>query len=262
MFMDLVRFNNVTLGSKRRAILSNLSFSIYEGEFFGIVGGGRSGKTTLLRALLGILKPTRGEIAVHVRAGEAGELLPEGGYVNLADTPGVMRFGYVPQRDSVDEVFPLTVRDIVLMGRQAELGPLHWPTMHDRDLAEKKLAQVGISEMAGQRYRALSGDQKQRVLIARALAAEARVMVLDEPVDGMSQEDRRAMVKLLAQMNAEKGTTVIYATRRSDELSAVAQRLMLLQAGSARIGLVDEILGDSGETAKRRHDETAQQTES
>jgi ABC-type Mn2+/Zn2+ transport system ATPase subunit len=259
--MDLVRFNNVALGYKRRAILSNLSFSVYEGEFFGIIGGSRSGKTTLLRALLGILKPTRGEIVVHVRAGEAGALLPEGGYVNLADTPGTMRFGYVPQRDSVDEAFPLTVRDIVLMGRHAELGPLRWPTAHDRDLADKKLAQVGISELADQRYRALSGDQKQRVLIARALATEAHVMVLDEPADGMSQEDRRAIAGLLAQIHAEKGTTVIYATRRSDELSAVAQRLILLQAGSARVGPADEILGVSGETAKRRHDETVRPAE-
>jgi len=260
--MDLVRFNNVALGYKRRAVLSNLSFSVYEGEFFGIIGGSRSGKTTLLRALLGILKPMRGEITIHVRAGEAGALLPEGGYVNLADTPGTMRFGYVPQRDSIDEAFPLTVRDVVLMGRNAELGLLRWPTAHDRDLVEKKLAQVGISELAGQRYRALSGDQKQRVLIARALAAEAHVMVLDEPADGMSQDDRRAIAQLLAQIRAKKGTTVIYATRRSDELSAVAQRLMLLQAGSARVGLAKDILGTPEETVKKQQDKTVRLTES
>ena len=256
--MDLVRFNDVALGCKRRVVLSNLNFSIYEREFFGIVGGGRSGKTTLLRALLGILKPTSGEIVVHVRAGEAGALLPEGGYVDLADTPGAMRFGYVPQRDSVDEVFPLTVRDIVLMGRHAELGPLHWPTAYDRDLVEKKLAQVGIPEMAGQRYRALSGDQKQRVLIARALAAEARVIVLDEPADGMSQKDRRAIVELLEKIHVENGTTMIYATRRSDELSAVAKRLMLLQVGSARVGLANEVLDVSGKAENRRQNGAVQ----
>jgi len=248
--MDLARFDNVTLGYKRRAVLSNLNFAIREGEFFGIVGGSRSGKTTLLRAMLGILKPTRGEIVVHVRAGEAGAMLPDGGYVNPSDTPGAVRFGYVPQRDSIDDVFPLAVREIVLMGRQTALGPLQWPTARDRDLAEKNLAQVGLSEVAGQRYRTLSSDQKQRVLIARALTAEPRVMVLDVPLDGVSQENRRAIVELLARMHAENRTTVIYATRRSEELSGSAERLMLLQAGAARVGPADEILDATRAAAK------------
>jgi ABC-type Mn2+/Zn2+ transport system ATPase subunit len=258
--MDFARFDKVTLGYKRRAVLSHLSFSIYEGEFFGIVGGGRSGKTTLLRALLGILKPQSGEIVVHVRPGEAGAILPEGGYVDLSDTPGVMCFGYVPQRDSIDEVFPLTVRDIVVMGRQAALGPFRRPSAHDHDLVAQKLALVGLSEIIDQPYRALSSDQKQRVLVARALAAEARVMVLDEPVDGMSQENRRTMVKLFAEMHAQNGTTIIYATRRAEELCVAAQRILLLQAGSGRLELVEQVLGATGKTADRQRGDTMRPT--
>lgn len=248
--MDLVRFDNVIISDRRRAVLSNLSFAIREGEFFGIVGGGRSGKTTLVRAMLGIVKPASGEIIVHVRAGEAGPMLPDGGYVNPSDTPGALRFGYVPQRDSIDEVFPLTVREIVLMGRHAALGLLQKPTTHGRDLAEKKLALLGLSDLAGKRYRTLSSDQKQRVLIARALATELRVMVLDEPADGVSQENRRAIMELLARMHAENSVTVIYATRRSYELSGTAERLMLLQAGTARIGSAAEILEIAESTAR------------
>ena len=256
--MDFVRFDKVTLGYKRRPVLSNLNFSIYEGEFFGIVGGGRSGKTTLLRALLGILKPQSGEIVVHVRPGEAGTVLPEGGYVDLSDTPGVMRFGYVPQRDSIDEVFPLTVRDIVLMGRQAVLGSLRRPSTQDHGLVEKELALMGLAENADQPYRTLSSDQKQRVLIARALVAEARVMVLDEPAAGMSRENCHTVVKLFAEVHAQHATTVICATRRVEELSAAVQRILLLEDGSGRVGLMQEISGATSKAADRGRDDTVQ----
>lgn len=256
--MDFARFDKVTLGYKRRAVLSNLSFSIYEGEFFGIVGGGRSGKTTLLRALLGILKPQSGEIVVHVRPGEAGTVLPEGGYVNLADTPGVMRFGYVPQRDSIDEVFPFTVRDIVMMGRQAALGPLRRPSAHDHDFVDKKLELLGLSQIMDRPYRALSSDEKQRALMARALVAEARVMVLDEPAAGMSQENCHTMVKLLTEMHTQNTTTIIYATRRAEELSAASSRVLVLDAGSGRVELMEEVLGATRQAADRRRDGTVQ----
>src|SRR5207249_783232 len=129
-------FHNVTLGYRRKVVLSNLNFSIHEGEFFGIVGANGSGKTTIFRALLGILKPMQGQIISHVPSnGKKGDL----------------RFGYVPQRDFIDEVFPLTAGDIVLMGRYGVLGPLQWPKASDRLLAEQKLAQVGIGELAGKR---------------------------------------------------------------------------------------------------------------
>jgi manganese/zinc/iron transport system ATP- binding protein len=240
--MDFARFDKVTLNYKRRPVLSGVSFSIYEGEFFGIVGGGRCGKTTLLRALLGILKPQSGEIVVHVRPGEAGTILTEGGFVNLADTPGVIRFGYVPQRDSIDEVFPFTVRDMVRMGRLAALGAFHRPTEHDDDVVLEKLQMVGLSESIDEPYRDLSNDQKQRVLIARALAVDARVLVLDEPVEGMNQENRRAMVKLFAELHSQNGITIIYATRRAEELSATAPRILLLKDGTARVGKMEQVL--------------------
>ncbi len=248
--MDFARFDKVTLNYKRRPVLSNLSFSVYEGEFFGIVGGGRSGKTTLLRALLGILKPQSGEIVVHVRPGEAGALLLEGGYVNLADTPGVMRFGYVPQRDSIDEIFPFTVREIVRMGRLAALGAFHRPTDHDDDVVLEKLEAVGLTENIDKPYRDLSNDQKQRVLIARALAVDARVMVLDEPVEGMNQENRRAMVKLIAEMHSQNGITIIYATRRAEELSATALRILFLKDGTAQVGKMEQVLQATAKSAE------------
>jgi ABC-type Mn2+/Zn2+ transport system ATPase subunit len=232
--MDLLRFDNVTLGYWRQPVLMNLNFSIRDGEFFGIVGAGGSGKTTLLRALLGILKPKQGEISVHVRVGESA-LLPEGGYVNLTQTPGAVRFGYVPQRDAIDEVFPLTAREFVTMGRQSQVQALQNLTARDHEFVSQQLAQVGLADVATRKYRELSSDQQQRLLLARALSAETHMLVLDEPAEGMSLENRRVTLDLLAKLHDEKETTVIYATRRADDLPAAAERRLVLEAGTGRV---------------------------
>ena len=239
--MDFARFDKVTLGFKRRPVLRDLSFSIYEGEFFGIIGAGRSGKTTLLRGLLGILKPQHGEIVVHVRPGEAGTILPEGGFVNLADTPGVMRFGYVPQRDSIDETFPLSVREMVRLARLVALGAFHRPSKHDEDVVLEKLELVGLAGNADDAYRKLSTDQKQRVLLARALATESRVLVLDEPVEGMTQENRLTTVKLLGELHSRNTATVIYATKRVEELPPAVRRVFSLRSGSGETVSLKEV---------------------
>ncbi len=238
---DLIRFDNVTLGYRQRVVLRDLNFSIRTGEFFGIVGANGSGKTTILRALLGILRPLRGGVLVQIESGQY-DALPEGGWCDLTTTPGALRFGYVPQRGFLDEVFPLSARDVVAMGRYGLLGLLEWPGQRDRQLVAEALAHVGLSELAGQRFGDLSGGQKQRVLIARALASEARVLVLDEPTDGMDLEGQRGIMDLIARLQAEMGVTVVYVTHRLNELGNAAQRLLLLHEGAVRIGPVEEIL--------------------
>jgi ABC-type Mn2+/Zn2+ transport system ATPase subunit len=219
----LVQFKEVVLGYRRTAILTNLSFSIQEGEVFGIVGANGSGKTTILRAMLGILAPMKGEI-------------------RFAGGNERMRFGYVPQRAVIDEMFPLSARDIVLMGRYGMLPPGRRPTSRDRAAAEQQLAHVGIAELANNRFRDMSGGQKQRTLIARALAAEARVLLLDEPTDGMDLEGREAILGLVTALRAKNNVTVVYVTHRLDELANTAQRLLLLHDGRVRVGTVAELL--------------------
>lgn len=238
---ELIQFQDVTLGYRRKVVLANLNFSIYEGEFFGIVGANGSGKTTILRALLGILKPMNGEIIANVAPSDAGALTTDGGRVDLSSSAGAIRFGYVPQRDSIDEIFPLRACDIVLMGRYGVLGPLQWPKAHDHKIAEQKLAQVGIGDLAHRRYSELSGGQKQRVLIARALATEARVLAFDEPTNGMDLEGERAIMELIAKLRAESGVTVLFVSHMLNLIANAADRLMLLHEGQMRIGSVEEI---------------------
>jgi ABC-type Mn2+/Zn2+ transport system ATPase subunit len=219
----LIEFKDVCLGYRRRVVLDNLSFAIPEGEFFGIVGANGSGKTTMLRAMLGILAPIRGHIEY-----DGGERR--------------MRFGYVPQRAFVDELFPLTALEIVLMGRYGLLRPGRRPTTHDREVAQRQLEHVGLGDIARKRFRDMSGGQKQRTLFARALAAEARVLLMDEPTDGMDLEGQQAILDLIRRLRDESGVTIVYVTHRLNELANSAQSLLLLHEGQVRVGAVDELL--------------------
>jgi len=238
---DLICFDNVTLGYRRRVVLRELRFTIRAGEFFGIVGANGSGKTTILRALLGILRPLHGHVLVQVAPG-AHDALPEGGWCDLSATPGALPFGYVPQRGFLDEIFPLTARDVVTMGRYGAIGLFARPGARDRELVEQALAQVGMIDRAELQFGDLSGGQKQRALIARALASEARVLVLDEPTDGMDLEGQQGIMDLIARLQTEMGVTIVYVTHRLNELGNAAQRLLLLHEGTVRIGPVEELL--------------------
>ena len=220
---SLIEFDGVTLGYRGHVVLRDLRFSIGEGEFFGVVGANGSGKTTMLRAMLGILAPLSGRIL----------------YDGAAER---IRFGYVPQRAHIDEMFPLTAREIVLMGRYGLLGPGRRPSADDRRTAERQLEHVGLGGMADKRFRDMSGGQKQRTLFARALVAEARILLMDEPTEGMDIEGQQAILELIAQLRAETGVSVVYVTHRFNELADSADRLLLLHEGSVRVGPVDELL--------------------
>jgi len=219
----LIEFRDVTLGYRRHVVLSGLSFAIGEGEFFGIVGANGSGKTTILRAMLGIISARAGRIEYEGREQR-------------------LRFGYVPQKAHIDELFPFTAREIVLMGRYGLLPPGTRPTDDDRRVAEEQLEHVGIGALAGKRFRDMSGGQKQRTLFARALAAEARVLLMDEPTEGMDLEGQQAILELIARLRAESGVTVVYVTHRLNELADSAERLLLLHEGQVRAGPVEELL--------------------
>jgi ABC-type cobalamin/Fe3+-siderophores transport system ATPase subunit len=240
----VIEFQNVTVGYRRPrcVVLSGLSFSIFEGEFFGIVGANGSGKTTLLRAMLGVLPPLDGEILCRVSGLEAGQGVSEGRRVVVGAGVAGLSFGYVPQRDTIDEIYPLTVREVTLMGRYGALAATDRPSGRDHRLVESCLEQVGAAELAERSYRDLSGGQKQRVLIARALAAQTRVLALDEPTTGMDLEGECAVMELVRRLQAESGVTVVLVSHRLDLLANAAQRLMLLHEGKVRIGTVGELL--------------------
>jgi len=216
----LVTFDHATLAYGHRVILSDLSFSIPEGDFLGIVGPNGAGKTTILRAILRTLRPTVGT-------------------VNHAQN---IRFGYVPQRDQVDYNFPLKVRDVVMMGRYDHVGLGRRPSMRDREMADAALEHVGIVHLADQLLTSLSGGQRQRALIARALVGEPTLLILDEPTNGMDLVSTTQILGLVRELHERDGITVLMVSHALNEVANYVERIALVVNGGFRIGTVDEIM--------------------
>ncbi len=219
----LVSFDNATLGYGRRVVLSGLTFAIPEGDFLGIVGPNGSGKTTVLRAILKSLKPIEGSVS-HA--------------ANL-------RYGYVPQRDQVDYIFPLKVVDVVLMGRYDRIGLGRRPSEADREMAYAALDHVGIRDLADRPLNALSGGQKQRTLIARALVGQPNVLILDEPTNGMDLVSTTQILGLVRELHERDGLTVLMVSHALNEVSNYVERIALVMNGGFRIGTVEEIMSSS-----------------
>jgi len=219
----LVRFDQATLGYGRQAVLRDISFSIAEGDFLGLVGPNGSGKTTILRALLGTHPPQSGTVTV---------------------APG-LRFGYVPQRDQVDYAFPLTALDVVLMGRYDRIGLGRRPGREDREHARHALEQVGIGDLAGRPLRNLSGGQRQRTLVARALAGQPNLLVLDEPTNGMDLVSTTQILGLVRDLHERSGITVLMVSHALNEVANYVERIAMVMEGAFRIGSVDEIMNET-----------------
>lgn len=201
-----IEFRSVTLAYDRTAAVRDASFSVARGAFTGIVGPSGAGKTTLLRAMLGAVPQTRGAVTVLGAAVHGGP--PRG-------------IGYVPQIQTVDWSFPVTVNEVVLLGRAMRSGPWPWPRRQDTHDARRVLDRLGIGHLGRRHIRDLSGGQQQRVFLARALLADPRILLLDEPTSGVDIKTRDEILHLLAEINAD-GVTIVLTTH---ELNAVAAHL-------------------------------------
>jgi ABC-type Mn2+/Zn2+ transport system ATPase subunit len=220
----LIEFQNVTLGYGRKIVLKGITFSVDAGEYFGLVGPNGAGKTTLVRAILGTLRPLEGEVRVH--------------------PPGdrQVRFGYVPQRETIDRVMPYTVREVVMMARYRSLGWFRSPGGRDREIVRQSLAHVSIEGLEGRIFKDLSGGQKQRVLIARALAAEPDVLILDEPTNGMDLSSRLSILDLIQRLHEEGKLTVIMVSHLLDDVANHVKKIAVVEQNFFEVGKVDDVL--------------------
>ena len=176
---------DLDFGYDGRPVLSAVTLAIPDGDFVCVVGPNGSGKTTLLKLALGLLRPTSGEITVFGQRPERAR----------------HRIGYVPQHAHLDPLFPVSALDVVLMGRLGlgtGLGP--W-RRRDREAARAALAEVGLADHADRHFSALSGGQKQRTLIARSLAGEPELLLLDEPTAGLDAHVEEGFLRLLESLN-------------------------------------------------------------
>lgn len=186
--MAILTANELAVGYERQPVLKNINFQIEEGDYFCIVGENGSGKTTLMKTILGLLPPVEGSI-------EVGQ--------------GLMKnqIGYLPQQSDVQRGFPATVYEIVLSGCQNSLKGFFY-SKTQKKMALENIEKMGISHLKNKCYRQLSGGQQQRVLLARALCATTKVLLLDEPVAGLDPNVTKEMYELIGQLNSQ-GLTVI-----------------------------------------------------
>ncbi len=189
----LLRVSHLSLRYDGVNALENLNFEIEPGERVAVVGPNGAGKSTLLKIIAGVLKPSEGSIDIYGH-----------------EPSGHICIGYVPQRNQVDWNFPVTVRDVVMMGRIGKLGLFHNPTRYDWEIVQQALETVSITPLANRLIHQLSGGQQQRMFIARALAQEAELLLLDEPLTGLDLTTQEDIFRILEILQT-KGVTVLLA---------------------------------------------------
>jgi len=209
--MALLTCENVTLGYDGHAVLSGVSFEVCAGDYLCIVGENGSGKTTMMKTILGLQKPLSGKIT-------------------FGDGLSQTEIGYLPQQTIVQKDFPATVREIVLSGCQARSGKRFFYNKEEKRLAARNMERMDLIPLAGRCYRELSGGQQQRVLLTRALCATRKLLVLDEPVSGLDPKVTQEMYALIRRMNQEEGITILMISH--DIAAAVQEATHILHVGT------------------------------
>ena len=209
--------------------LKAINLEIEDGEFLGLIGPNGSGKTTLIKVILGLLKPDRGRVTVFGsppdKLGRARSLI-----------------GYVPQRSQSDWSFPISVLDVVMMGRYGRIGLFRRPSSVDEEIALKSLEAVQMREYARRHLAQLSGGQQQRVMIARALAAEPRLLLLDEPAAGVDIHGEEQFYGLLKELKEKHGLTIVVVTHDIAVVSSHVEKLACLNQTLYIHASPDEVL--------------------
>lgn len=205
-------------------VLWDITFDIPQGHLVGIVGPNGAGKSTLIKTSLGLLKPISGKIE----------------FFGLPLKDVRRRVAYVPQRQSVDWDFPITVRDLVLMGRYGRLGLFHWPRKADWAAADRYLEMVGMEPYADRQISQLSGGQQQRVFIARALLQEADIYFMDEPFAGIDLASEKVIMSILSRLKSE-GKTVFVVHHDLNTVESYFDWAILLNMHLIACGPVHEV---------------------
>jgi manganese/zinc/iron transport system ATP- binding protein len=222
--LPALRVFQLSVNYDRTPALWDVSLEISPGKLVGIIGPNGSGKTTFLKAALNLVKPLSGKIEFFG--------------MPLSKVRG--RIAYVPQRETVDWDFPITVRDLVLMGCYGKLGLFRWAGNKERSAAEQCLESVGMASFADRQISQLSGGQQQRVFIARALLQDADVYFLDEPFAGIDGATETVIVSLLRQLIAQ-GKTIFVVHHDLDAVKEYFDTLIMLNMRLVACGAVDEV---------------------
>src|SRR5215208_1389273 len=202
------------------AALEDITFHLHAGERVAVVGPNGAGKSTLFKVVSGVLQPNAGEVNIFGSRPD--------GHICIA---------YIPQRSQVDWNFPVSVADVVMMGRSAKLGPLNWPHKKDWEHVQRALETVELTNLSARQISQLSGGQQQRMLIAQ----EAELMLMDEPLTGLDTPSQEGLLDLLDTLKNQK-VTVMVATHDLDQAARHFDRIMLLNHQIVAFGNPSDVL--------------------
>lgn len=219
-----LELNDVTVFYGATPALENVTAHLHAGDQVAVVGPNGAGKSTLFNVIAGITRPQRGNVRIYG-----------------SRPTGHICVGYVPQRNRIDLRFPVTVRDVVMMGRVGKMGLFRWPSRADRKLVDGALEQVGMAPLAKRQIGELSGGQQQRVFLARALAQEAELLLLDEPLTGLDLPSQQAILTILGDLRAQ-GITTLVATHDLNDAAEQFPLMWLLNRRMIAQGTPAEVL--------------------
>ncbi len=220
----ILHIHDLTVAYRQRVVLWDVDIELPPQSLVGVIGPNGAGKSTLLKAILGLLPTLSGEITLH------GKPLRKSG----------QRIGYVPQRETVDWDFPVTVADVVLMGTYAEVGWFRRPGAAQRQQAKRAMERVGIADLAERPLSQLSGGQQQRVFLARALAQQADVYLMDEPMAGVDAKTERAIFEILRELR-DAGSLIVVIHHDLRSVNEYFDRIVLLNTRVVAQGPTAEV---------------------
>lgn len=221
--MAAIILDRVTVSYNEEPVLDDLTFVVEEGEFWAIVGPNGTGKTTLVKTILGLLKPRSGTVYVF-------------GCPVQKVCPHRKQISYVPQSDISDPNFPVTSLDVVLTGIYGQLGLFRRPSKRDREKALALLEEVGLLEYADYPFGRLSGGQRRRVMIARALMGDPKALILDEPTQGVDVASQEKLVDLIEDLYQKKSIPILFVTHNVNPILHLIQKVVLLGVRRHKVG--------------------------
>jgi len=222
MDLPIVTTQSLACGYGGQAVVRGLDVAVRTGDFYALIGVNGSGKSTFIKTLVGLLKPVAGQMSFAAAGGS------------------VPSIGYIPQSEKLDSIFPISVEEVVVMGTYAFLGPGRRVKREHRRGGLEALRRMGVGDLGPRRFSELSGGQKQRVLLARALATEPVLLVLDEPTSGVDREAERTFMQLIAEVNA-RGVAVMMASHNLNLVKERADKVIWFRDGRADMGPTDDI---------------------
>ncbi|NMC10031.1 MAG: metal ABC transporter ATP-binding protein [Methanothrix sp.] len=210
--MNIVSIRGLWVYHRTHPVLEDINLDLEEGDFLGLIGPNGGGKSTLLKVMLGFIKPDRGTVLIFGKSPQAAR----------------GRIGYMPQKTLFDQNFPVKALDVVLMGRYSRSGLLRRYGREDRDAAMRALEAVGMGVHAEREIGALSGGEQQRVFVARSLVSDPRLLLLDEPTSGVDSAQQTEFYDLLSHLNRDMGIAIVLVSHDITAVSTHVKKIACL----------------------------------